>query len=122
MPADIVMPQLGLTMTEGAVTSWLKKPGEPVQKGELLFTVETDKVDMEVESTAAGYLHSVLVDVGQVVKVGTVIARITETKEVAPSAGRSVNNPLASPRARKLARELGVDLQQVKASRGERIV
>src|SRR4051794_23446992 len=116
MPADIVMPQLGLTMTEGAVTTWLKKPGEQVQKGEPLFTVETDKVDMEVESTAAGYLHAVLVDVGQVVKVGTVIARITDTKEAAPAAGASGNGPLASPRARKLAKELGVDVQQVKPS------
>ena len=49
MPYDILMPQLGLTMTEGSVTSWLKRPGESVEKGEVLFTVETDKVVVGVE-------------------------------------------------------------------------
>ena len=54
MAYKIVMPQLGLTMEEGAVTSWLKKPGEWVEKGDPLFTVETDKVEMEVESMGQG--------------------------------------------------------------------
>jgi pyruvate dehydrogenase E2 component (dihydrolipoamide acetyltransferase) len=114
MASEIVMPQLGLTMTEGAVTTWLKQPGERVQKGEVLFTVETDKVEMEVESTATGYLQSVLVGVGEMVKVGTVIAKVGET----PDAVRAV----ASPRARKLAQELGIELSQVKPARGTRVV
>ena len=50
MAYKIVMPQLGLTMEEGSVTSWLKQPGEYVEKGDALFTVETDKVEMEVEA------------------------------------------------------------------------
>ena len=54
MAYKIVMPQLGLTMEEGSVTSWLKKPGEWVEKGEALFTVETDKIEMEVEAKNAG--------------------------------------------------------------------
>ena len=134
--ADIIMPQLGLTMTEGSVTTWLKKPGDRVEKGEPLFTVETDKVEMEVESTASGYLQSLLVPVGQVVSVKTVIARIGDTPEpdgsgAAPTAASDRNGSIpeaaaskiaASPRARKLAEELGVDLQQVKASKGSRIV
>src|SRR5207237_686827 len=118
MAADIVMPQLGLTMTEGSVTTWLKTPGDRVERGEPLFTVETDKVEMEVESTASGYLNSVLVDVGQVVNVGTVIARIGENQE-SPVLEQEI---AVSPRARKLAQELAVDLRQVKPSRGHRIV
>lgn len=75
---EVVMPQLGLSMTEGSVTSWSKAQGEFVEKGETLFNVETDKVEMEVESAAAGYLSEILVPVGQSVAVGTVIARLSE--------------------------------------------
>ena len=53
MTYDVVMPQLGLTMEEGSVVSWGKQAGDWVEKGEVLFTVETDKVEMEVESRAA---------------------------------------------------------------------
>ncbi len=117
---DIVMPQLGLTMTEGSVTAWLKKPGEKVEKGEPLFTVETDKVEMEVESTATGYLNEVLVEAGQIVPVGTVIARVGDGK-VAVGVP-ALHETAASPRARKLAKELGVDITAVRPSRGHRIV
>jgi pyruvate dehydrogenase E2 component (dihydrolipoamide acetyltransferase) len=78
MAYKIVMPQLGLTMEEGAVTSWLKKPGEWVEKGEALFTVETDKVEMEVESMGRGYLSESLVALGQTVTVGTLIAMLND--------------------------------------------
>jgi pyruvate dehydrogenase E2 component (dihydrolipoamide acetyltransferase) len=78
MAYKIVMPQLGLTMEEGAVTSWLKKPGEWVEKGEALFTVETDKVEMEVESMGRGYLSESLVALGQTVPVGTLIAMLND--------------------------------------------
>jgi len=50
------MPQLGLTMTEGSVSVWFKQPGDKIEKGEVLFSVETDKVEMEVEATASGYV------------------------------------------------------------------
>ncbi len=78
MAYKIVMPQLGLTMEEGAVTSWLKKPGEWVEKGDALFTVETDKVEMEVESMGRGYLSESEVALGQTVKVGTLIAMLND--------------------------------------------
>jgi pyruvate/2-oxoglutarate dehydrogenase complex dihydrolipoamide acyltransferase (E2) component len=78
MAYKIVMPQLGLTMEEGAVTGWLKKPGEYVEKGEVLFTVETDKVEMEVEAMASGYLGGISVEIGQKVTVGTQIAELTD--------------------------------------------
>jgi len=81
MSYKIVMPQLGLTMEEGAVTSWLKKTGEWVEKGDALFTVETDKVEMEVESMGRGYLGQIQVALGQTVPVGTLIAMLNDQPE-----------------------------------------
>src|SRR6267143_2148231 len=72
------MPQLGMTMTEGSVVQWLKKPGEVVEKGEFLFIIQTDKVDIEVESPCSGRLMEVLVDLEQVVPVGTTVGRIAQ--------------------------------------------
>ncbi|MBV9939352.1 MAG: 2-oxo acid dehydrogenase subunit E2 [Acidobacteriaceae bacterium] len=122
MPYEIVMPQLGLTMTEGAVNTWLKQPGERVEKGEMLFSVSTDKVDMEVESTGTGFL-STLVGVGQTIPVGTVIAVLTE--QPAESAGESPNGSVkypASPRARALAKSLGIEIGEITPKSGTRIV
>ena len=76
MPYDVLMPQLGMTMTEGSVVQWLKKPGELVEKGEFLFIIQTDKVDIEVESPCSGTLVEVLVELEQVVPVGTTVGRI----------------------------------------------
>ena len=50
MPSDVVMPKLGLNMTEGLLVEWLKKEGDPVKKGDLLFSVETDKITTEAEA------------------------------------------------------------------------
>jgi pyruvate dehydrogenase E2 component (dihydrolipoamide acetyltransferase) len=84
MSYRIVMPQLGLTMEEGSVTSWLKEPGEWVEQGDILLTVETDKVEMEVESFGSGYLGPILVEVGKKVKVGTLLAELTDEPEHDP--------------------------------------
>ncbi len=81
MSYKIVMPQLGLTMEEGSVTSWLKKPGEFVEKGEALFTVETDKVEMEVEAMGKGYLGAIQVELGLKVPVGTLLATLNDEPE-----------------------------------------
>lgn len=72
------MQQLGLTMTEGSVTTWLKNVGERVEKGEPRFVVETDKAEMEVESMGSAYLPAVLVELGQMVSVGIVIATLSD--------------------------------------------
>lgn len=145
------MPQLGLTMTEGSVNAWLKQPGERVQKGEILFAVSTDKVDMEVESTGSGFL-SPLVELNTPVSVGTVIAVLTDQpgdavgetssngRKSVPSATTSQTSvepknrtsvgsePAdhggipASPRARSVAKKLGVDIAAVAPASGARIV
>src|ERR1700730_1608526 len=148
LPYDVLMPQLGMTMTEGSVVQWFKKPGEVVEKGECLFIVQTDKVDMEVESPCSGTFVEVLVELGMFVPVGTVIGRIAqaglgETPEPLRQAGTPISAPvraqaqeeplgsspssftkipasldsnrrkLASPRAKKVARELGLDISLV---------
>jgi pyruvate dehydrogenase E2 component (dihydrolipoamide acetyltransferase) len=110
MPYDVVMPQLGMTMTEGMVVTWLKQPGDPVERGEPLFVVQTDKVDMDVEATAAGRLQEILLEPGQIVAVGTVIAKMGTSVEGGSNGEVQVEvlpgRRLASPRARRLAREL----------------
>lgn len=83
MAYKIVMPQLGLTMEEGSVSSWLKKPGDWVEKGDPLLIVETDKVEMEVESMGKGYLGAIQVENGLKVPVGTLLAMLTDERETA---------------------------------------
>ena len=92
MGVPVVMPQLGLTMTEGSVSEWLKKPGDFVRKGDMLFIVSTDKADMEVESLDEGKLAQIVVEPGNVVPVGTVIAYLGEP-------GPATIAPAASPAA-----------------------
>ncbi len=75
--AEITMPQLGETVTEGTITRWAKKVGDAVKEDEILFEVSTDKVDSEVPSPAAGYLAEILVPEGETVDVGAKLAVIT---------------------------------------------
>ncbi|HEX4486238.1 MAG TPA: dihydrolipoamide acetyltransferase family protein [Terriglobales bacterium] len=145
MSISIVMPQLGLTMTEGTVSGWLKKPGDFVKKNEPLLSVSTDKVEMEVESLFEGTLGEIIVPSGETVPVGTVLAYLeggeedmdpvgsdqpsAETLQAAeppapaakPMAAEVVaksakSSGQVSPRAKRLAKELGVDLSGLKGS------
>src|SRR3954471_3088323 len=75
--ADITMPQLGETVTEGTITRWAKQVGDQVAEDEILFEVSTDKVDSEVPSPASGYLAEILVPEGETVDVGARLAVIT---------------------------------------------
>ena len=73
---DVVMPQMGVSVSEGTVTKWLKQEGEEVAADESLLEISTDKVDTEVPSPASGTLTQILVQEGETVEVGTKLAVI----------------------------------------------
>jgi pyruvate dehydrogenase E2 component (dihydrolipoyllysine-residue acetyltransferase) len=73
---NILMPQLGETVSEGKITKWFKSAGDAVKPGDNLFEIETDKVSMEVPSTSAGVLSEIRVGVGEVAPVGAIVAVI----------------------------------------------
>jgi len=75
--ADITMPQLGETVTEGTITKWFKSVGDEISEDEPLFEVSTDKVDSEVPSPASGYVAEILVEEGETVDVGTKLAVVS---------------------------------------------
>jgi pyruvate dehydrogenase E2 component (dihydrolipoamide acetyltransferase) len=75
--ADITMPQLGETVTEGTITKWFKSVGDEISEDEPLFEVSTDKVDSEVPSPESGYVAEILVEEGETVDVGTKLAVVT---------------------------------------------
>ncbi len=91
------MPQLGETVTEGTVTKWLKKIGDSVAQDEIIFEVSTDKVDSEVPSSAAGVLTQILVEEGETVDVGTVLAVISSGAEVPTPAPAAASAPAPAP-------------------------
>jgi pyruvate/2-oxoglutarate dehydrogenase complex dihydrolipoamide acyltransferase (E2) component len=72
------LPKLGETLVEGTVSRWLKRPGDPIRKGEPLVEVETDKVNSELEAPVDGVLMEILATEGETVPVGSAIARIEE--------------------------------------------
>ena len=97
--ADLVLPQLGETVTEGTITRWFKNPGDSISVGEMLYEVSTDKVDSEVPSPMEGVISEIRVPEGETVDVGTVLA-IVELAEgaVAPPPDAAVPMPsVASP-------------------------
>jgi len=73
---DVVMPQMGVSVSEGTITKWLKQQGEQVEADEPLLEISTDKVDTEVPSPGSGVLTEILVQEGQTVDVGTKLAVI----------------------------------------------
>lgn len=125
MPTDIIMPQLGESIAEGTIVKWLIPPGGRVEKDHALLEVETDKVALEIPSPAAGFLTEVLIQEGQTVPVGTVLARLDTQQPaigVVNRVGGVVVRPMGpsgeggdhySPAVRQLAKEHGVDLAQV---------
>ncbi|HMH16414.1 MAG TPA: 2-oxoglutarate dehydrogenase, E2 component, dihydrolipoamide succinyltransferase [Edaphobacter sp.] len=102
MPTEIVMPQMGESITEGTITKWLKKPGDTVQRDEPLFEISTDKVDAEIPSPAAGILKDIKITEGTTVQINTVVATIEENgsgSAPAPSASSAKAETAASPAA-----------------------
>jgi len=96
--ADVTVPQLGETVTEGTITRWFKKVGDTVSADEPLFEVSTDKVDTEVPSPASGVVTEIIVAEGETVEVGTVLARIGGEGS-APAAPAEPPEPATQPAA-----------------------
>lgn len=144
--AEIKVPELAESITEGTIAQWLKQPGETVEKGEFIVELETDKVNVEVISEEAGVVQEHLAQEGDTVEVGQVIAIVgegsgesaaaapkaeapaqseepakseapatMEANEKAPAIEEqsSTDRTIASPAARKLAREKGIDLAAI---------
>jgi 2-oxoglutarate dehydrogenase E2 component (dihydrolipoamide succinyltransferase) len=93
--ADVTMPQLGETVTEGTITKWFKQVGDEVKEDEVLFEVSTDKVDSEVPSPVSGFVTEIRVPEGETVDVGAVLAVIAD----APPSGGATSEPAAEPEA-----------------------
>lgn len=95
--AEIVMPQLGESVTEGTITRWFKQVGESIAEDEPLFEVSTDKVDTEVPAPAAGVLTEIRVPEGDTVDVGTVLAVVGDGDAAAAPAPAEAEAPAAEP-------------------------
>jgi pyruvate dehydrogenase E2 component (dihydrolipoamide acetyltransferase) len=131
---QIVMPKLGLTMTEGTLSRWLKAEGDEVRQGEILFEFESDKSLLEFECPADGMLANIIISAGETVPCGTPVAELStaEARQPVPQSRQAERpspeipaaarptpaqpvsrSPLATPAAKRRARELGVDLNAV---------
>jgi len=142
MATAITMPRLGLSMVEGTVIEWHARPGEPVTRGTIILTVESEKAQVEVEAFASGVVAAIYVEVGATVPVGTLLGAIAARDEAfdpaafaagfvpaesAPARRAQGRSPAprpgapsveggevrAAPAARALARRVGVDLATV---------
>jgi pyruvate dehydrogenase E2 component (dihydrolipoyllysine-residue acetyltransferase) len=139
--AEFVMPSLGADMEAGTLVAWLKKPGEKVNRGDVIAEIDTDKGVIEVECFSPGIVEKLLIEPGEKVPVGTALAVIREERETTKPAIETtaqVSPPITtappeskdviatpevaepetarqriSPAARKLAEELNIDLTQV---------
>ena len=137
MATNVIMPALELAQETGKLVRWIKGPGDTVRKGEPIAEIETDKVTIELEAPASGVLSAVSAQEGDVVPVGHTIAQIAAPNEAAsalspqgrgqgegpkgegPEGPAPDSRPKASPLARKVAEEHGVDLARVKTASGK---
>jgi pyruvate dehydrogenase E2 component (dihydrolipoamide acetyltransferase) len=112
---EVVMPQMGESITEGTVSKWLKAVGDDIAKDEALLEISTDKVDAEVPSPAAGKLLAINVEEGQTVEVGAVLALVGASGAVAaPTAPKPAGEaPSVAPTA--VSPEVKAEIPQVKA-------
>ncbi len=110
MTTTIVMPNLGFDTQTARLIEWRKKPGDPVEKGEIIAVIESDKASVELESAADGIVLELLCQVDEDVPVGAVIARIGEAGDVSTPETKS------SPVAKRVAQESQVDLAQIAGS------
>ena len=127
MVTEVIMPKMGQTMEKGKIIKWLKKDGEEVRRGDPLLEIETDKTTIEVEARESGRLR-ILAEEGEEVPIATTIAYIIKEGEPIPEGKKPGEDELkkakaaaikrvkASPLARKIAEERGVDLTKVQGT------
>ena len=111
MATDILVPTLGESVTEATIAQWLKKPGEAVAVDEPLVELETDKVTLEVNASAAGVLAEVFVQEGDNVEVGALLGRIAEGEAAAAAPAASADT--LSPAVRKLIEDNKLDAGRI---------
>ncbi|KPD01365.1 Dihydrolipoyllysine-residue succinyltransferase component of 2-oxoglutarate dehydrogenase complex [Geobacillus sp. BCO2] len=92
--AEIKVPELAESITEGTIAQWLKKPGDYVEKGESICELETDKVNVEIMAEESGVLQQLLANEGDTVAVGQAIAIIGEGAASAPAASEAASEPV----------------------------
>ena len=102
---DVVMPQMGVSVSEGTITKWLKNVGDTVEADEPLLEISTDKVDTEVPSPGSGVVSEILVQEGETVEVGTVLARIGGEAAAAPRRSPAAEPSDSGRRRRSMHRE-----------------
>ena len=108
MATEVILPKLGQTMEEGTIVEWLKQEGDEVQRGEVLFTVESDKATLEAESPGRGYLRKIMVPAGETVPVLTTVGLITRTlDEEIPEVGETAVEAAAPPAPTAVAERAG---------------
>ena len=131
----VLMPKLGQAMTEGSVVLWHRKDGERIEAGAVLVTVETDKATYDLEATASGTVH-IIIQEGEEVPIDTVIAEIGDAPVQTASAAAPVapqpvvqhkqtspkQRVLASPKAKRLAAQRGIDLSTLTPSGANGII
>ena len=130
---EITMPSGGQTTDESLICKWHKKPGDKIERGDVLFEIETDKTTLEVESFCAGYLRMVKYDEGESAATGEIVAyigemdevlpepvskaqlapKIPETKKIEKIEKNQHNRTLASPLAKKIAKDNGIELKNI---------
>ena len=114
---DFKLPSLGADMEEGKLLEWKVKPGDKVKRGDVVAVVDTSKAAVEVEIWEDGTVQELLVEPGKTIPVGTVLARLAGTGQVAvPETGTAEHRRRISPAARKHAEEHAVDLDKVQGS------
>jgi pyruvate dehydrogenase E2 component (dihydrolipoyllysine-residue acetyltransferase) len=117
---DVIMPQLGETVTEGTVINWYKKVGDAVKADEPLFDVETEKVTTEIPAPANGVLAKILVEIGVAVPVGTVLAVIESAAAGAKPAAAAAPTPATSKPA--AADDEAVPLSRIRRQTAEHML
>ncbi|EWH22981.1 branched-chain alpha-keto acid dehydrogenase subunit E2 [Bacillus haynesii] len=121
MAVEVVMPKLGMSMKEGTVSVWNKKVGEAVEKGESIASINSEKIEMEIESPANGTVLDIKVSEGEGVPPGTVICQIGNENEQTPESQTKQPDPpkeriKISPAARKIAQSANLDIKTLKGT------